>query len=55
MAKEKRILTVEQDPNGEDLMLSFPQDLLDQVNWKVGDVIEWHDNGDGSWTLKRKL
>ena len=32
----------------------LPDEALNQVGWKSGDVIEWIDNGDGSWTLKKK-
>jgi len=56
MAKEKTwVVPVEQDPHSDELLITFPDDLLKKVDWKEGDVIEWHDNGDGTWTLKRKL
>lgn len=38
----------------DDGILQFPPDLLDKVNWKEGDIIEWIDNNDGSWQLKKK-
>lgn len=45
-------VTVQQD--GEDLVLPLPQEMLDEVGWKPGDTLEWHDQGDGTWELQRK-
>ena len=47
-------LTVEEDPETGDGILTFPEDLLEQAGWKEGDVIEWIDQGNGSWQLKKK-
>ena len=48
--KTSYTLPLEQD--GDDLVLSFPVEVMEQMNWQVGDVLKWEDNGDGSWTLK---
>lgn len=40
------------DENG---VLTFPPDLLEANGWKEGDVLVWTDNGDGSWTLSKKV
>lgn len=45
-------IELEEDENG--LILPLPTDLLDGVGWKVGDTIEWVDNEDGTWSLKKK-
>lgn len=37
-----------------DLILPIPQEILDQTGWIEGTVLEFVDNGDGSWTLKEK-
>ena len=37
-----------------DLILPFPDDLLEAAGWKEGDVLEWIDNKNGSWTLRKK-
>ena len=37
-----------------DQFIEFPQELLADVGWKEGDVLEWTPNGDGSWTLSKK-
>lgn len=49
------IITLEEADDGSgDLVLPLPQDLLDGAGWKEGDTLKWIDNGDGSWTLKKK-
>jgi hypothetical protein len=48
------ILDVQEDPATEELFLQFPPDMLEVTGWQEGDVLEWHDNKDGSWTLKKK-
>lgn len=47
-------LTVEEDPETGDGILTFPEDLLEAAGWKEGDCIEWIDCKDGSWQLKKK-
>jgi len=46
-------LTVELIEDGEDLILPLPQEVLDHLDAKEGDVLKWIDNGDGSWTLAK--
>ena len=47
-------VTLEEDPKTGDLILPFTPDMLAQVGWDFGDVLNWHDNNDGSWTLTKK-
>jgi bifunctional DNA-binding transcriptional regulator/antitoxin component of YhaV-PrlF toxin-antitoxin module len=37
----------------EDGIITFPDDLLEQTGWIEGDVLEWIENNDGSFTLKK--
>ena len=39
-------LPVEQDDEG--CYLTFTDDLLDQLGWKVGDTLNWDEQDDGS-------
>ena len=49
----KWLLPVEIDgPSGE-YFICFPDDLLESANLKEGDQIEWVDNGDGSYTIRK--
>lgn len=50
---KKWILPVEADgPSGE-YFVTFPNDLLEAANLKEGDQVEWIDQGDGSYLLKK--
>lgn len=50
---KKWVLPVEMDgPSGE-YFVSFPDDLLEAANLKENDQVQWVDNGDGSYTLKK--
>jgi len=46
-------LEVKEDPETGDAILEFPEDFLEQTGWKEGDVLEWKDLGDGSWSLTK--
>jgi len=35
----------------KDGVLTLPDDLLEVTGWVEGDVLEWIDNQDGSFTL----
>jgi hypothetical protein len=52
--KKSWILDVKEDPETGDAMIEFPEDFLGMTGWKEGDLLEWHDNKDGSWTLIKK-
>lgn len=49
--KNKWTLPVEEIDNVQ--FITFPQDLLDAANLKEGDEVEWVDNKDGSFILKK--
>ena len=47
-------VTIEEaDDSSGDLVLPFPQDLLDLQGWVEGDTLEWIDNKDGSWSIQK--
>ena len=48
------ILNVQVDEQGESF-IEFPEDFLKEDDWKEGDNIEWTDNHDGTWTMKKKV
>jgi hypothetical protein len=37
----------------DDYYIQFPDDLLEAANLQEGDTVEWIDNQDGSYTLKK--
>ena len=51
--KKYWIETVQEGDDGE-LVLPFPQEMLDEVGWKPGDNLEWFDRGDGTWEIRKK-
>ena len=38
----------------DDGVLTFPDELIEKLGWKEGDVLEWIDNKDGSFSLVKK-
>jgi hypothetical protein len=50
---KKWTLPTEVDGLTGDVFVKFPDDLLDAANLKEGDEVEWIDNGDGSYSLKK--
>lgn len=56
--KKKWVLPVEEvkdaDTDKIDYFVTFPQDLLEAAKLKEGDVVEWVDNIDGTYTIRHK-
>lgn len=44
------ILVEDSDGN---LILPFPDDIIGEMGWKIGDVLEWQDNDDGTFSIKK--
>ena len=55
--KKKWVLPVEEvkdaDTDNTEYFVSFPQDLLETAKLKEGDTIEWVDNKNGSYTIRK--
>lgn len=52
---EKFLCRVIEDPdNPEELLLDLGLEVCAKMGWQPGDTIEWIDNQDGTWTLKKK-
>ena len=47
------IVEVQENSKTKELYIEFPPGALDQVGWDIGDDLEWIDNKDGSYRLKR--
>jgi len=47
-------VTLEQDPESDDLMMPLPQDLLDLLGCQEGDVLIWAQLENGAWSLSKK-
>lgn len=40
------ILEVQEDDNG-DLFITFPDEIIEELGWEEGDILEWNLKGDG--------
>jgi bifunctional DNA-binding transcriptional regulator/antitoxin component of YhaV-PrlF toxin-antitoxin module len=49
----KKTWILEVEKVHEEYFISLPDDLLDAANLKEGDNLEWVDNGDGSFIMKK--
>ena len=38
----------------DELMLDLGPELCAYMGWQPGDVVEWVDNKDGTWTIRKK-
>ena len=58
-AKEDKVvrwqLPVEEDTVNGEYFITFPDDLLEAANLKEGDDVEWIDNDDGTFILKKSV
>lgn len=54
MNKRSWTITLEDDPETGDLIMPLTDEILESAGWKEGDVLEWIDNKNGSWTLRKK-
>lgn len=48
------IATVQEQEETGELFFQLPEHALNQMGWYEGDLLEWLDNGDGSWTITKK-
>jgi hypothetical protein len=50
----KHTVKLEEDPESGDLIMPFPEGMLEELGWKEGDTLDWKDNHDGSFSLTKK-
>ena len=41
------------DPDTDELLLDLGDELCREAGWKVGDTLEWIDQGNGTWILRK--
>ena len=47
-------ITLEEADDGSgDLVLPLTDEIMESVGWKTGDTLEWIDNKDGTWSIKK--
>jgi len=52
MNEKKTWTLLVQEKDGE-LFIEFPDEVMEDAGWKVGDDLEWEDLKNGSWSLKK--
>jgi hypothetical protein len=46
--------TIDLIEDGDDLILTIPDEIMQEQGWAMGDMLQWYDNGDGSWSISKK-
>ncbi len=44
---------IQEDPDSGELFVELPDQLLKQLGWKEGDDLEWVEEQNGNWTIKK--
>ena len=52
-SKKSWTVIIEEDVETGDVILPFPQEMLDEVGWNPGDNLKWVDRGDGTWEIRK--
>lgn len=53
MSKTNWTLDVQHDEETDETFIQLPDDLMLATGWNLGDDLEWIDNEDGTWTMKK--
>lgn len=51
---KKWTVTIEADPETGELALPFPDDLIETMNWSIGDTLIFEDLKNGSFSIRKK-
>ena len=46
-------MLVEDPEHPGEILLDLGPELIKYLGWKPGDTVEWIDNKDGTWTIKK--
>ena len=52
-SEQSEVWTVKLEEDGDDLILPLPQEILDALDIKEGDVLEWIEYGNSAVALKK--
>ena len=47
--------TVTLEEDGDECILPLPDEILDELDWQEGDILEWIVNSDNTITIKKCL
>ena len=51
----KWTVNIEEDPDTGDLLLPFPEDLLESMGWQEGDTLSWDIDENNNITLTKVI
>jgi len=51
LANDRFTAILEED--GDDLILPLPEELLDELDWHIGDTLEWTEHSEGAWSIRK--
>jgi len=51
---EKHIVKLQEDPESGDLILPFPEGMLEEMGWREGDTLDFESKDDGSFYITKK-
>jgi len=46
-------LFIQEDPDTGELFVELPDRLLKELGWEEGDDLEWVEQPNGNWTIKK--
>lgn len=46
-------LEIKEDPQSGDLYIDLPKDMMEELDWKEGDTLEWSGNHH-TWYVRKK-
>jgi hypothetical protein len=49
----KRTVVLQEDPETKDMMLPLDDEIMQELGWDIDDIVEWVDNKDGTYTIRR--
>lgn len=47
--------TIPVEFDGEDAIITLPEEVIEMKGWKDGDVLEWVSRDDGCWEIRKKV
>ncbi len=50
---EKRWTAILEE-DGDDLVLPLPEELMEELNWNIGDTLTWTEHDEGSWSIRKQ-
>lgn len=54
MSESSYAVSIQYDDTTDSYYIQIPVEVLRETGWSVGDNLQWVDNGDDTWTLKRE-